>query len=216
MSAAPLLALDAVTVLRDARPVLREVSFSLAPGERLAVTGGNGAGKSTLLRTLVGLERPASGRVIAFGAERRDEAGFREVRRRAGLLFQDADDQLFSPTVLEDVAFGPLNLGLPRREAEAVARRRLEAFGIGALAGRLTHRLSGGEKRLVALAAVLAMDPEVLLLDEPTNALDEQHATRMTELLEGLGCAMILVSHDAGLVDRLATRRLRLQDGCLS
>ncbi|QDL93946.1 ABC transporter ATP-binding protein (plasmid) [Paroceanicella profunda] len=211
-----LLALEAVTVLRDARPVLREVSMALGPGERLAITGGNGAGKSTLLRTLIGLERPRAGRVLAFGAERRDEAGFREVRRRVGLLFQDADDQLFSPTVLEDVAFGPLNLGLSRGAAEAVARQRLEAFGIGGLGARLTHRLSGGEKRLVALAAVLAMDPEVLLLDEPTNALDEAHAAQMAGLLDTLGCAMILVSHDASLVERLATRKLALRDGCLT
>jgi cobalt/nickel transport system ATP-binding protein len=211
----PLFDLDAVTVARAGRVVLDQVSLTLMPGERLALAGANGAGKTTLLRTLVGLERPSTGRIAAFGAERRTEKDFHAVRARAGLLFQDPDGQLFSPTVIEDVAFGPLNLGLSPAEAEARAEETLARFGLGHLSDRITHHLSGGEKRLVSLAAVLAMRPEVLLLDEPTNALDAAHAARLTELLAGLDVAMVIVSHDFALIERLATRAVLLKRGRL-
>jgi cobalt/nickel transport system ATP-binding protein len=211
----PLFDLDAVTVARAGRAVLDGVSLTLMPGERLALAGANGAGKTTLLRTLVGLERPSAGRITAFGAERRTEADFHAVRARAGLLFQDPDDQLFSPTVIEDVAFGPLNLGLTPAEAEARAAETLARFGLGHLAARITHHLSGGEKRLVSLAAVLAMRPEVLLLDEPTNALDAAHAAHLTDMLAGLDVAMVIVSHDFALLERLATRAVLLKAGRL-
>jgi cobalt/nickel transport system ATP-binding protein len=118
--------------------------------------------------------------------------------------------------VLDDVAFGPLNLGLSEKAAEAKARATLEHLGLAELAGRVTHRLSGGEKRLVSLAAVLAMDPEVLLLDEPTNALDETHFGRLTDLLSSLSATMVIVSHDRHFLERLATRAVVLKDGGLS
>lgn len=211
----PLFELDAVTVARAGRVVLDRVSLTLMPGERLALAGANGAGKTTLLRTLVGLERPSAGRLAAFGAARRSETDFHAVRARAGLLFQDPDDQLFSPTVIEDVAFGPLNLGLAPAEAEARAAETLARFDLAHLAPRITHHLSGGEKRLVSLAAVLAMRPEVLLLDEPTNALDAAHAARLTDLLAGLKATMVIVSHDFALLERLATRAVLLKEGRL-
>lgn len=207
--------LDRISVLRGGRRILDGVSLRLAPGERLALVGGNGAGKTTLLRTLVGLERPSEGRLVAFGAERRAERDFRDVRIRAGFLFQDPDDQLFSPTVIEDVAFGPLNLGLGRRAAEARAEATLVSLGLTHLARRATHRLSGGEKRLVGLAGVLAMEPEALLLDEPTNGLDEVHLERLVTILAGLDVAMLLVSHDRTFLERLATRALVLGGGKL-
>ncbi len=205
--------LDAVTVVRTGRIVLDRVSLTLAPGERLALVGANGAGKTTLLRTLVGLEPVASGRLTAFGTARRVEADFREVRIRAGYLFQDPDDQLFSPTVIEDVAFGPLNLGLTQAAAVARAEATLDRLGLAPLARRITHRLSGGEKRLVSLATVLAMEPQVLLLDEPTNALDETHLARLIEILAGLDMAMVIVSHDRVFLEKLATRAVLLRDG---
>jgi cobalt/nickel transport system ATP-binding protein len=208
--------LDGVTVLRGGAPVLRDVSVDVGEGERLALVGANGAGKTTLLRTLVGLEKPASGRVIAFGVECRSEKDFRPVRARAGFLFQDPDDQLFSPTVIEDVAFGPLNLGLSQKEAVRRAEETLENLGLAHLSRRVTHRLSGGEKRLVSLAAVLSMQPRALLLDEPTNALDETHLVRLTEILQQLDVAMILVSHDRLFLEKLATRARLLQDGRLA
>jgi cobalt/nickel transport system ATP-binding protein len=212
----PLLAIDGVTVARGGRRVLDGVSLDLHPGERLALVGANGAGKTTLLRTLVGLEVPQAGTVTAFGAVRRRDGDFREVRAKAAYLFQDPDDQLFCPTVLDDVAFGPLNLGLTQRDAAARARATLARLDLAHLAARVTHRLSAGEKRLVTLAAVLAMDPQVLLLDEPTNALDEAHLARLTAILAALATTMLIVSHDAAFLARLATRAVLLRDGRLA
>jgi len=210
-----LLALADVTVTRGGRRVLDGVSLSLKAGERIALAGANGAGKTTLMRTLIGLEKPDSGTVTAFGAARRQEKDFHAVRAKAGYLFQDPDDQLFCPTVIDDVAFGPLNLGFGEQAAAEAARAVLARLKLGHLAERVTHRLSGGEKRMVTLAAVLAMEPEVLLLDEPTNALDDAHYTRLLEVLAGLPTAMIVVSHDRGFLQRLATRALVLEGGKL-
>lgn len=207
--------LSDITVERAGRRVLDRVSLRLDAGERLALIGANGAGKTTLLRTLVGLERPSAGRLVAFGAERTVEKDFRAVRALAGYLFQDPDDQLFAPTVIEDVAFGPLNLGLAPREAIARAEATLERLALAPLARRVTHRLSGGEKRLVSLAGVLAMEPRVLLLDEPTNALDETHLTRLSEILASLDVAMVIVSHDRHFLEHHATRAVVLKDGRL-
>ena len=211
----PLIEARDIAVQRGDHLVLDGASFELHAGERLALVGANGAGKTTLLRALVGLEPLAGGRLAAFGAPLSSEADFRRLRRRVGFLLQDSNDQLFAPTVVEDVAFGPLNLGLSPRQAEARAREALERLGLAALAPRLTHRLSGGEQRLVALAGVLAMDPEILLLDEPTNAVDEAHLIRLETILAGLEVAMILVSHDAHFLARLATRAVILEDGRL-
>jgi cobalt/nickel transport system ATP-binding protein len=205
-----------ITVKRAGRPVLNRVSMTLMAGTRLALVGAVGAGKTTLLRTLVGLETPTGGRIVAFGRERRAEADFYDVRTRAGLLFQDPDDQLFSPTVIEDVAFGPLNLGLARAAAVERAEATLDRLGLAYLSTRITHHLSGGEKRLVSLAAVLAMEPQVLLLDEPTNALDQTHLDRLTEILAGLPVTMVIVSHDRLFLERLATRAVLLKDGRLT
>lgn len=182
-------------------------------GDRLAIAGPNGAGKSTLLRLLVGLARPQAGRVLAFGQERTGEADFREVRRRVGLVFQDPDDQLFCPTVLEDVAFGPLNLGHPPAAARAIAERTLERLRLTGFAERITHKLSGGEKRLVSLATVLAMSPEVLLLDEPSNFLDEETTARLVAILNELDQALVVVSHDRHFRRKVAEIELQLADG---
>lgn len=196
-------------------PVLKGVSFSLYPGERLCLTGPNGAGKSTLLHLMVGLLRPSQGRIMAFGQQRQVEKDFHEVRRRAGFVFQDPDDQLFCPTVAEDIAFGPLNLGKSRAEALEIVDRVLQQLNLQGFADRITHRLSGGEKRLVSLATVLAMEPDVLLLDEPTNALDEATTERLVYILNGLPQAMIIVSHDAHFRRQTGTRKLRLARGVL-
>ncbi|MCI5078636.1 ABC transporter ATP-binding protein [Oricola sp.] len=197
-------------------PVLDGAALALAEGERLCITGHNGAGKSTLLRIMVGLLAPSAGRIIAFGQERRAEADYHEVRRRAGLVFQDADDQLFCPTVAEDIAFGPLNLGKSREEALEIVETVLRQLDLLAFRDRITHKLSGGEKRLIALASVLAMEPDVLLLDEPTNALDETNEHRLTEILLALPQAMVVVSHDPHFRRKIATRTLRLADGKLA
>lgn len=195
--------------------VLDEVDFALKSGERVALTGPNGAGKTTLLHLLVGLKKPKSGEVWAFGSIRKTEKEFIEVRARAGFLFQDPDDQLFCPTVLEDVAFGPLNLGKSRTEALKIAEETLASLGMAGFEHRITHQLSGGEKRMITLACVLAMEPDVLLLDEPSNALDTKARQRLIDTLLKLPQAMIIISHDRDLVTELATRELCLEDGKL-
>jgi len=197
------------------KPVLADLSFTVQPKERVALSGQNGAGKTTLFHLMVGLLTPTAGVIEAFGTRRRGEHAFREVRARAGLLFQDSDDQLFCPTVAEDVAFGPLNLGRRPAETRAIVAETLARLGLAGFEDRITHRLSGGEKRLVALATVLAMRPEVLLLDEPTTGLDAATAARLTDILLDLPQAMVVISHDAAFLDRVATRRVRLEGGRL-
>jgi cobalt/nickel transport system ATP-binding protein len=211
----PLLELTAIHFSYPQRPVLKGASFCLYPGERLALVGANGAGKSSLLQLMLGLKHPESGQILAFGQARRTEAEFRPLRGRIGLLFQDSDDQLFCPSVLEDVAFGPLNLGHSPKQARAQAEAVLERLGLSAFAERISYRLSAGEKRLVALATVLAMDPDILLLDEPNTGLDAQSEQRLLGLLKGLPQAMVIVSHDKALLAQLATRALLLKDGRL-
>lgn len=212
----PLLAGEALTfAYGPERPVLRGASFALHAGERLGLTGPNGAGKSTLFRLLVGLLRPHGGTIIGFGSRRQTEADFADLRRRAALVFQHADDQLFSPTVLEDVAFGPLNLGASPDAARARSAEALEQVGLSGFEERITYRLSGGEKRLVAIATVLAMEPEVLLLDEPTSGLDEAAQARLDALLQTLPQAMILVCHSGDFLQRHTTRCIELRNGRL-
>lgn len=195
------------------RAVLNDVSFTLYENERLALVGGNGAGKSTLLRLLVGLVANDGGTICAFGQQRTTPADFHNMRMKVGFLFQDSDDQLFCPTVLEDVAFGPLNLGQSREQAVQTAMQTLQQLGMQAFAERVTYRLSGGEKRMVALATVLAMKPDILLLDEPTNGLDSKAEETLLSHLETLPQGMIIVSHDQRVIDRLATRAVVLENG---
>ena len=177
-------------------PVLQGLDFTLGRGERVGVMAPNGSGKTTLFHIIMGLLKPTAGRIEVFGREARTEEDFAEVRRRVGLLFQDADDQLFSPNVLEDVAFGPLNLGRTKEEAAAIARRTLDFLGLSGFEERITFKLSGGEKRLVSLATVLAMEPEILLLDEPVNGLDTRTRAKLIEVLRSLDLAYVLISHE--------------------
>lgn len=210
----PLVALHDVDFSYDAgRPVLRQCSFRLDAGQRVALRGGNGSGKTTLLHLIVGLLRPTAGRVEILGSSRVVERDFHEVRRRVGLLFQEADDQLFCPTVAEDVAFGPLNLGLPRERVRQIVGETLDSVGLQGYEHRITYKLSGGEKRLVALATVLAMQPEVLLLDEPTSGLDEPHTERLISLLAKLPQAMLIVSHDEAFCRRIVGGTATLVEG---
>ncbi|MCW8883685.1 MAG: energy-coupling factor ABC transporter ATP-binding protein [Motiliproteus sp.] len=211
----PLIELTDLSFGYPNHPVFSQVNLHLNEGERLALVGGNGSGKSTLLQLIVGLQSATEGSISAFGQACREEKDFRPVRAKVGLLFQDSDDQLFCPSVLEDVAFGPLNLGKTEQQAREIAESTLQRLGLEQFAHRITHKLSGGEKRLVALATVLAMEPQVLLLDEPTNGLDEDAEQRLIALLESLPQAMILVSHDRRLIERLATRAVLMQNNTL-
>ena len=213
---------DVLVSLRDVsfsygpdRPVLGGCDFSLKRSERVGLLGANGSGKTTLLALIVGLVRPTSGEVEVFGKVRAREADFHEVRARAGLLFQDADDQLFCPTVAEDVAFGPMNLGRSRHAVREIVAQTLQSLGLAGYEDRITYKLSGGEKRLVALATVLAMEPDVLLLDEPTSGLDDAATQRVVDIIARLPQAMVVVSHDRALLGKVTTRGVRLVEGRL-
>jgi cobalt/nickel transport system ATP-binding protein len=194
-------------------PVLNQLDFKLSRGNRIGLIAPNGSGKTTLLHLIMGLLKPSAGRIEIFGELTRDEKDFANVRRKIGLLFQDADDQLFSPTVLEDVAFGPLNLGKPKNEALRIARKTLDFLGLNGFEDRITFKLSGGEKRLVSLATVLAMEPKVLLLDEPINGLDKKTQTKLTEILSGLGLTYLLISHDFDFLAETVDAIYTMADG---
>lgn len=192
--------------------VLNDLDFHLHVGDRIGLVAPNGSGKTTLFHIIMGLLTPLSGTVEVFGEAREAEADFADVRRRIGLLFQDADDQLFSPTVLEDVAFGPLNLGKSRDEAVAVARKTLDFLNLNGFEGRVTYKLSGGEKRLVSLATVLAMEPEVLLLDEPSTGLDSSTKDTLIDILNSLDLSIVLISHEFDFLSK-TTGHIYTMDG---
>ena len=171
--------------------------LNLAIGaERVGFIGPNGSGKTTLFHIIMGLLKPDSGRVLLDDREVTGVKAWRQLRRQVGFLFQDADDQLFSPTVLEDVTFGPLNMGDDGPTAKGKAIAALSSLGLAAFENRITHQLSGGEKKLVALATILVMAPEILLLDEPTNNLDPATRERLVSILDNLNLPMVIISHD--------------------
>lgn len=196
--------------------VLNNINFALKQGERVVIQGDNGAGKTTLLHLIVGLKKAKLGEIIGFGENCKTEKQFNNLRAKAGLLFQDPDDQLFCPTVLEDLMFGPLNLGFSKQQSIDMSLATLELLGLSGFESRITHQLSGGEKRMVTLASVLVMAPEVLILDEPTNALDEKAKKRLLTVLKTLPQAMIIISHDKVFAQALATRTLKLENGQLT
>ncbi|MBW1988168.1 MAG: ABC transporter ATP-binding protein [Deltaproteobacteria bacterium] len=198
------------------RKVLSGVSLSLEKGQRLGLVGANGAGKTTLLLLIMGLLEKTGGTIRVLGKEVASTRDFAWVRKRVGLLFQNADDQLFCPTVLDDVAFGPLNMGASPREARKTAEAVLSRLGLSHLARRVSHRLSGGEKKLVSLATVLAMEPAVLLLDEPTAGLDEEAARRLIGVVKGLSTACIIVSHEYEFLKETTSRIAGLAEGTVA
>lgn len=195
----------------DGHVALRGVSFQVRAGEKLAVIGGNGAGKSTLLTNLNGVKR-GEGRITVDGIEVSDK-NLRDIRRRVGLVFQNPDDQLFCPTVLDDVAFGPLNLGLSPPEAESRAHEALRVVGALETASRPVSHLSFGERKRVAMATVVAMKPDILVLDEPCSNLDPEGRRRIIDLLASFETTMIVATHDLDLVLDLCQRVVLLSRG---
>lgn len=191
---------------------IREVSFKVAPGESVALVGGNGVGKSTLLQLLNGCLLPNGGLVRVAGLVV-GKASLSAVRRAAGMIFQNPDDQLFMPTVFDDVAFGLLNLGVAEAELEGRVMKALEAVGAAHLRARPPYRLSQGEKRAAAIAAVLALEPDVLVMDEPTSNLDPLARRRLIRLLKTFGHAKIIATHDLDFALELCGRTIVLHNG---
>lgn len=212
---APAFTLDNASFFYDAaHPVLRGISLSVAKGEKVALLGANGCGKSTLLKMLNGLQFAASGEVRAYGGvvseeSLRDTDFARNFRRRVGFVFQNSDAQLFSPTVREELAFGPNQLDLPEEETAQRIADVAAMFGINGLLDRSPFRLSGGEKKRVALASVLAVNPDALLLDEPTGGLDPRSRMALVEMLMMLhraGKTLVTATHDLDIVPAIAER----------
>jgi len=196
----------------DGTHALQGVSFRIHHGESVAVVGANGAGKSTLLLHLNGYLTPQEGRV-RIGDFPLTRQTIPEVRKTVGMVFQDPDDQLFMPTVHDDVAFGPLNLGLPAEEVEARVAEALERVGAQALGERPPYHLSGGEKRAVAIATVLAMSPSILVMDEPSSNLDPGARRRLIRLLRTFEHTKIIATHDLDLVLELCARTIVIREG---
>lgn len=217
MPDAPLLELRQVGYIYAAGepPVFSGVDFNLAPGQRVGLFGPNGCGKTTLLSVMMGLLPASGGEIFHLGRPVRTEPDFALLRRSVGLLLQNADDQILFPTVLDDVAFGPLNLGLPPEEAACEARAALAFVGLPDFEQRLTHRLSGGEKKLVTLAGVLAMRPKALLLDEPTSSLDPATRHRLIHILNDLDAAVLTVSHDWDFLNLVSGDFYTIENGRL-
>jgi cobalt/nickel transport system ATP-binding protein len=199
----------------DGTQVLKGISFTITHGENVALVGANGAGKSTLLLQLNGCLRPDAGRV-RIGEVPVTQKTLAHIRRTVGFVFQDPDDQLFMPLVFDDVAFGPLNLGLPPAEVERHVMGALAAVGAVHLKDRPPYRLSGGEKRAVAIATVLSLAPAVLVMDEPSSNLDPKTRRQLIELLKTFEHTLIIASHDLDLVLDLCPRTLVLKEGRLA
>lgn len=198
----------------DGTDALRGLSFRIAPGESVALVGANGAGKSTLLLHLSGTLTAVGGEV-RIGGTAVTPATVAAARARVGVVFQDPDDQLFMPTVGEDVAFGPLNMGLPPEEVERRVAEALGRVGVAHLRGRPPYRLSAGEKRAVAIATVLAMSPEVLVMDEPSSNLDPRGRRRLIDWLRSFEHTKVIATHDLELVVEVCSRVIVLDGGRL-
>jgi len=191
---------------------LYDVSFDVASDERVALLGPNGAGKTTLVLHLNGIYVPAHGEVRVAGLPVAKEH-LQEIRRRVGIVFQDPDDQLFMPTVRDDVAFGPANLGLRGDELDARVAEALDAVGMRAFADRPPHHLSFGQRRRVAAATVLAMRPEILVLDEPSSNLDPAARREFADIVRELGMTTLMVTHDLPYALELCPRALVMNEG---
>ena len=191
---------------------LSDVTFRIEQGERVALIGPNGAGKSTLLLNLNGILRAQSGHVRVLGEELTD-ASARSIRGKLGLLFSNPDDQLFSPTVLDDVAYGPLHMGLERDEVLRRSHEALAAVGMAGFEERVPHRMSLGQKKRVAMATVLSMGAPILVLDEPTASLDPMSRRGLIDLLATLPLTLVVATHDLAMVADLLPRTLILDSG---
>lgn len=193
-------------------PILKNLNFSVFE-KNVGIIGSNGCGKTTFFQIIVGLLVPDKGQLLFQGTRVKDKTDLRALRKEVGFLFQNSDDQLFSPTVIEDVAFGPLNLGFPPAAAREIAMETLNDLGLSGFEERVTHKLSGGEKKLVALATILAMKPKMLLLDEPTNNLDPETRGRLIGILQRLDLYQIIISHDWDFLSQTKSTLYQIEHG---
>ncbi len=196
----------------DGHEALRGITFRITHGERVALVGVNGAGKSTLLLHTNGLLLPTQGRISVGGIEITRKT-LPRIRQTVGLVFQEADTQLFMPTVEEDVAFGPANMGLTHEEIAQRVTRALEAVGAESLRHAAPHRLSGGQKKSVSIATVLSMEPSILVMDEPTSNLDARARRQVIDLLDRFDHTMLIATHDMEMIPELCPRTIVMKEG---
>ena len=201
----------------DGNQALFGVNFSVAPGERVALLGPNGSGKTTLILHLNGILTAGHGYVAVDGlvVDTENKEALRTIRSNVGVVFQDPDDQLFMPTVAEDVAFGPYNMGLRGEELEHVVKDALEAVGMLNFRDRPPHHLSFGQRRRVAVATVLAMKPRIVVLDEPSSNLDPASRRELADILRSLDITMLMVTHDLPYAFELCERSMVLSGGVI-
>ncbi len=197
------------------RPVLSDVSFSIGAGEAVGLIGANGAGKSTLLQLILGLLAPTAGQILVGGLPVTKE-NLREIRRKAGLLMQSSENQLFLPTVREDMAFGPRNYMVSAEETERRIDEVLARLDLAHLKDRYNHKLSGGERRMAAIAVVLCLEPEILLMDEPTITLDPKNRRRVITITQSLTQTRLIASHDLDMILDTCSRVILLADGTVA
>jgi cobalt/nickel transport system ATP-binding protein len=197
----------------DGHAALRGVSFEMCPGDKVALVGPNGAGKSTLMLHLNGILTGQG--EVTVGDKRISRDNLPAIRAMVGLVFQNPDDQLFSPTVFEDVAFGPLHMGLPKDEVERRVTFALQAVRMAGYRDRLSHHLSVGEKKRIAIATVLSMEPQILVLDEPSAGLDPRARRTLINLLRELPITMLVSTHDMKLVEELFPRTIVMDEGLI-
>ena len=193
-------------------PVLQDVSFTIQEHESVGLIGANGAGKSTVMKLILGLLFPSEGEVYVHGI-RVSKDTLADVRKMCGFVLQNSDSQMFMPTVKEDLLFGPLNYGMSRKEAEEKADAVLEQLQITALKERYNHRISGGEKRMAAIASVLTMEPDVILMDEPTSALDPYNRRQIIQVIRSLSVTKVLTSHDLDMILDTCQRVILIGNG---
>ncbi len=194
------------------RPVLRDLSFCIEKGESVGLIGANGAGKSTVMKLLLGLLAPSSGEILVDGI-RVEKKTLPEIRRKLGFVLQNSDNQMFMPTVYEDMIFAPLNYGLSREEAERRVDAVLRKLGLEELKHRHNHRISGGEKRMAAIATILAMEPEAVLMDEPSSALDPYNRRLVINTIRELPQTKLITSHDLDMILDTCERVILLSGG---
>ncbi len=212
----PIIRLKNISFSYNEKVVLQDINLEVYEGDRIGLIGPNGSGKTTLLYIIMGLIKSQSGSVEIFGKIRQKEKDFIEVRQKIGLLFQDSDSQLFCPTVKEDIAFGPLNLGKTKQEAEKIVKETMNILGLQSLENRVIYKLSGGEKRLVALATVIAMKPVCFLLDEPSSGLDEDSINKLLNYLKNNSNTYVVVSHDRNFIESATEKIYILKNHALN